>query len=72
MKTIFTFLILNILSFIAGCFIFYFLFDWFNPPITEDGHPYMPIENVMCSVIAAFVSTILFFIFIRKYIAENF
>jgi uncharacterized membrane protein YdjX (TVP38/TMEM64 family) len=31
----------------------------------------MPIENVICSVIAAFVSTILFFIFIRKYIAKK-
>lgn len=72
MKTIFTFIILNILSFIAGCFIFYFLLDYFNPPVTKDGHPYMPIENVMCSVIVAFVFTILFFVFIRKYISENF
>lgn len=72
MKTIFTFIILNILSFIAGCFIFYLLLDYFNPPVTKDGHPYMPIENVVCSVIAAFVFTILFFVFIRKYISENF
>lgn len=72
MKTIFTFIILNILSFIAGCFIFYFLLDYLNPPVTKDGHPYMPIENVICSVIAAFVFTILFFVFIRKYISENF
>jgi hypothetical protein len=31
----------------------------------------MPIENVICSVIAAFVFTILFFIH-RKYISEKF
>ncbi|HCR75127.1 MULTISPECIES: hypothetical protein [Chryseobacterium] len=72
MKTLFAFIIINIVFFTVGCFISYFVFDYFNPPVTEDGHPVMPIGNAIYSVVTSFVLTILLFILIRKYIAEKF
>mgnify|MGYP007112211433 CR=1 FL=1 len=45
MKATLASVFMSLLFFILGCFIFYFLLDYFNPPITKDGHKYMPIGN---------------------------
>ncbi|SHE98285.1 hypothetical protein SAMN05443633_102455 [Chryseobacterium arachidis] len=71
MKATLASIIMSTLFFIASYFILYLLFDYFNPPITEDGHKYMPIGNVFYSGITAFTATILFFIIIRKYIKRK-
>ncbi|WP_344832608.1 hypothetical protein [Chryseobacterium ginsenosidimutans] len=52
---------MSILFFILGYFIFYFLIDYFNPPITEDGLKYMSIGNTFYSGIIALITSILFF-----------
>lgn len=72
MKATLASVFMSILFFIFGCFIFYFLFDYFNPSITEDGHKYMPIGNAFCLGISAFAATILFFNIIRKYVKRKF
>jgi uncharacterized BrkB/YihY/UPF0761 family membrane protein len=72
MKATFASLFMSIIFFIFGGVILYFLFDYFNPPITEDGHKYMPIGNVLRSVIIALISSILVFILIRKYVKRKF
>lgn len=71
MKATLASVFMSILFFIFGWFIFYFLFDYFNLPITKDGHKYMPIGNVFNSGIISFIVSILFFILIRKYLKRK-
>ncbi|MCS3867721.1 uncharacterized BrkB/YihY/UPF0761 family membrane protein [Chryseobacterium ginsenosidimutans] len=72
MKATFASLFMSIIFFIFEGVILYFLFDYFNPPITEDGHKYMPIGNIFYSIIISFIASVLFFILIRKYIKRKF
>lgn len=68
MKATFTSLFMSTIFFIFGYFILYFLFDYLNPPVTQDGHKYMPIGNVLYSGIISFIAAVLFFMLIRKYL----
>lgn len=44
----------------------YNIVDYINPPVTEEGHRYMPIGNIIKSIIGGFVSAVLaFFISIK-------
>lgn len=71
MKATLASVFLSILFFIVCCIISYFLFDYFNPPITEEVYRYMPTENIFTSIIISFFITILFYVMIRKYIKRN-
>ena len=71
MKATFTSLFMSTLFFIFGYVILYLLFDFLNPPITDDGHRYMPIGNVLYSGIITFFTSMLFFILIRKYLKRK-
>jgi len=57
--------------FIFGYINLYFLFDYLNPPITEDGHKYMPIGNIFNSGISSFIVSVFFFILTKKYLKRK-
>ena len=58
--------IVSIISFIIFVIIFYNVFIYFFPPVTEDGRRYMPISQILKSVLVSFIFSIISFIFCIK------
>ena len=58
--------IISIISFIIFVIIFYDVFIHFFPPVTEDGRRYMPISQILKSVLVSFIFSIISFIFCIK------
>ena len=60
-------LLISILSLVIFTIIIYQILSYLNPPITEDGHPYMPTQNILKSIFySLIIGTIIFFISRRK------
>ena len=58
--------IVSIISFIIFVIIFYNVFIHFFPPVTEDGRRYMPISQILKSVLVSLIFSIISFIFCTK------
>ena len=58
--------IVSIISFIIFVIIFYNVFIYFFPHVTEDGRRYMPISQILKSVLVSFIFSIISFIFCIK------
>lgn len=71
MKTTLISCLTSFFFFIITGWLIYLTLEFINPPITNDGHRYMPIKSVLESVIISFFLSILFFIFIRKYFKKK-
>lgn len=61
-------LMLSSVSYGISLIILYMLFDMLYPPVTEDGHRYMPISNVIKSVVLAMPVTVAMIMSVRKYL----
>ena len=66
MKKVLISAIVSIISFIIFVIIFYNVFIYFFPPVTEDGRRYMPISQILKSVLVSFIFSIISFIFCIK------
>lgn len=67
MKTNLISLLISFCFFIISYWLIYLAFNFIDPPITSDGHKYMPIKSVLESGIVSLFLSIFFFIFIRRY-----
>ena len=66
MKKVVISAIVSIISFIIFVIVFYNVFIYFFPPVTEDGRRYMPISQILKSVLVSFIFSIISFIFCIK------
>lgn len=55
MKKVLISAIVSIISFIIFVIIFYNVFIHFSPPVTEDGRRYMPISQILKSVLVSLI-----------------
>lgn len=60
-------LMLSLISYGISLILLYMLFDMLYPPVTEDGHRYMPIGNVIKSVVLAVPVAVAIIISLKKY-----
>jgi hypothetical protein len=54
-------LAISIVVMIVSTFVLYFTYDYIYPPITLDGHRYMPTSNVLKALFFSFLLSILIF-----------
>lgn len=66
MKTILISIAISTLLFIVFTVIFYNIVVYFYPPITEDGHRYMPISQIVRSIFMSLALSVICFIFCVK------
>lgn len=59
---------ISIVSMILLVFVIYQMVDYITPPITIDGHRYMPTSNVLKSVFYSLLLSIIIFFISRKVI----
>lgn len=53
---------ISIVMMILSAVTIYNIADYIDPPVTDDGHPYMPTENIAKSFIGSLILTAIVFI----------
>lgn len=54
--------LISIVMMILSAAAIYNIADYLDPPVTDDGHPYMPTENIAKSIIGSLIITAVTFI----------
>ncbi|CAH0292144.1 hypothetical protein [Chryseobacterium sp. Bi04] len=54
--------LISIVMMILSAVTIYNIADYIDPPVTDDGHPYMPTENIAKSLIGSLILTAIAFI----------
>lgn len=59
-------IVISIICFLVFVLTLYNVFIYIDPPITHDGHRYMPTSHIVKSVFFALIISILCFVFVIK------
>jgi hypothetical protein len=66
MKIFFISCLISAISLLIFSFILYNIFIYFEPPVTIDGHKYMPTRHIVKSLFFSFIFSIVIFTLIKK------
>ncbi|STD10965.1 Uncharacterised protein [Chryseobacterium carnipullorum] len=71
MKTTLISLLISLAFFSVGYWLIYLALISINPPVTYDGHKYMPFKVILQSGIISLILSIILFIFVHRYFKKK-